>query len=59
MKILIISCIGYYGSDLSCRPIYFVQYHESPSHMNVCPHKHWIDCREANIESVFKGGDFN
>ena len=49
----------FYVRDSSGRPIYFVQHHESHSHNDMCPHEHWIDCREADIESVSKNGNFN
>ena len=49
----------FYVRDSSGRPIYFVQHHESDSHNGMCPHEHWIDCREADIESVSKNGNFN
>ena len=49
----------FYVRDSSGRPIYFVQHHESHSHNGMCPHEHCIDCREADIESVSKNGNFN
>lgn len=49
----------FYVRDSSGRPIYFVQHHESHSHNGMCPHEHWIDCREADIESVSKNGNFD
>lgn len=50
---------SYFERDETGEPVKFVEHHESHPHHGECPHEHEVDLKEATIESISKGGNWN
>ena len=50
---------SYFERNEDGEPVNFVQYHDSHPHNGERPHEHVVDLKEATIESISQGGNFN
>lgn len=50
---------SYFERNEKGEPINFVQHHESHPHNGKWVHEHYVDLREATIESISKNGNFD